>query len=275
MSEKKTNKELIKELMVLSKKVDKDLSKYTSTLDNNCYSNIEEYIDTGSYMLNRLITGSIYNGIPRGRVFGLAGESGVGKSYMCGQLIKKAQEDGYLVLVYDSENAINSEFLSRIGCDTSEIVYVPIDGIEQFRNHVINTLKPILTENPEQKILVVLDSYGNLSCAKELRDLEDNKDNSDMGCFVPDTLVRTSNGNKKIQDIIVGDVVVTHLGRERKVTNKFEYNDKEKKIQIDTGNEVIEVTPEHKMLVYCYDENKLLWKEAKYITVNDKLVKQK
>jgi len=179
--EKKSRKDLIKELLTQSKKVDKALGKYSSTLDNNCYCNIDEYIDTGSFMLNRLITGSIYKGIPRGRVYGFAGESGVGKSFLCGQLIRRAQEEDYLVLVYDSENAISSDFLERIGCKTDEILYFPVDGIEQFRNHVINTLQPILEENPEQKVLIVLDSYGNLSCAKEMNDIEQKKDAADMG----------------------------------------------------------------------------------------------
>jgi RecA/RadA recombinase len=171
----------IKKIMAASEKFDKDLTKFSSTLDNNTYGNIDEYIDTGSYALNRLITGSIYKGIPRGRVIGLAGTPGVGKSYLCGQVIKNAQEMGYTILFYDSENAITRDFLGRIGCDPSKIVYFPIDGIEQFKNHMIRTTKEALEASPDQKIMVVLDSYGNLSSAKEMNDIELGKENGDMG----------------------------------------------------------------------------------------------
>lgn len=174
-------KTLANKFMTISKKVNKEITEYGSTLDSSIYSNIDEYIDTGSYSLNRLITGDIYKGIPRGRAVALAGESGVGKSFITGMIIKNAQSMGYLVVVYDSENAIDSAFMERIGVKTDEMLYFPIDIIEDFRNHAINTCKQLMDENPETKIMIVLDSLGNLSCAKEKRDLELGKDNSDMG----------------------------------------------------------------------------------------------
>jgi RecA/RadA recombinase len=178
---KKAKSDLAAKFMAISKKVDKNVSEYGSTLNNSIYSNIEEYIDTGSYSLNRLITGDIYKGIPRGRVIALAGESGVGKSFVSGMAIKNAQEMGYTVIYYDSENAVDNDFMERIGVNTEEMMYFPIDVIEDFRNHAINTCKQFLDENPEEKVMIVLDSFGNLSCAKEKRDLEAGKDNSDMG----------------------------------------------------------------------------------------------
>jgi recombination protein RecA len=180
MAKAKTN-DFVKKILAQSMKVDKDMSKYASTLDNNIYGNINEYIDTGSYALNRLITGSIFNGIPRGRVIGFAGAPSTGKSFICGQIIKNAQEMGYTIMLYDSENAITKDFLGRIGCKVENIIYFAVDGMEQFRNHMINTTKAVLEENPDEKILVVLDSYGNLSCAKEINDVEAGKENSDMG----------------------------------------------------------------------------------------------
>jgi len=178
---KKNKSDLSKKFMEISKKVDKNISEYGSTLNNSIYSNIDEYIDTGSYSLNRLITGDIYKGIPRGRVIALAGESGVGKSFVSGMAIKNAQEMGYTVVYYDSENAVDNDFMARIGVKTDEMIYFPIDTIEDFRNHAINTCKQFLDENQQEKIMIVLDSFGNLSCAKEKRDLEAGKDNSDMG----------------------------------------------------------------------------------------------
>lgn len=179
--EKTDSNDFVAKILAQSLKVDKELTKYASRLSESNYGNIDEYIDTGSYALNRLITGSIYKGIPRGRVVSFCGEPSCGKSYLCGQIIKNAQISGYTVVVYDSESAIDSDFLTRIGCDTSKIVRYSIDYMEQFKNHVINTYKPLLDEHPEQKILIVLDSYGNLSCAKDINDIEAGKENSDFG----------------------------------------------------------------------------------------------
>lgn len=157
------------------------MSEYGSTLKDSIFSNIDEYIDTGSYALNRLITGDIYKGIPRGRVIALAGESGVGKSFISGMTIKHAQQMGYTVVYYDSENAVDNDFMERIGVDTDNMLYFVADVIEDFRNHAVNTCKEFLEQNPDEKIMIVLDSFGNLSCAKEKKDLDAGKDNSDMG----------------------------------------------------------------------------------------------
>jgi len=266
---------IAKEFLICSKKVDKNLTEYGSTLNSSIYSNIEEYIDTGSYSLNRLITGDIDNGIPRGRVIALAGESGVGKSFICGMIIKNAQDMGYLVIYYDSENAVDNAFMERIGVETDKMLYFPIDVLEEFRNHAINTTKDLLEKYPDQKIMIILDSFGNMSCAKEKRDVEAKKDNTDMGCFVPDTLIKVNNGQKKIQDIKEGDVVITHLNREKKVTKLFKYENKQQKFKFVLGDDNFEVTPQHKLLVYGFDEQELIWKKAKDITIKDKLVKMK
>lgn len=69
-----SNKDLIASFMKHSASVDKELTSYGSTLESSIYSNIEEYIDTGSYAMNRLISGSIFGGIPSGRVIAFAGE---------------------------------------------------------------------------------------------------------------------------------------------------------------------------------------------------------
>jgi RecA/RadA recombinase len=156
------NKDLVKKFLSISKKVDKNISEYGSSLKESIFSNIDEYIDTGSYSLNRLITGDIYKGIPRGRVIALAGDSGVGKSFVTGMVIKHAQQMGYTVVYYDSENAVDNDFMARIGVDTDAMLYFPIDVIEDFRNHAINTCKEFLDQNPEEKIFIVLDSFGNM-----------------------------------------------------------------------------------------------------------------
>jgi RecA/RadA recombinase len=158
-----------------------DSGQYGGRLDSASFGSPDEYIDTGSYALNRLITGSIYNGIPRGKVVGFAGLSGTGKSYICGRIIKNAQSMGYSTLYFDTECTDLKKTLGTIGVDTSQVAQFPVDSIEAFKNMVIKTVREAMEAFPEGKLLIVLDSYGNLSSSKELRDVEDGKDAADMG----------------------------------------------------------------------------------------------
>lgn len=165
----------------ISKSKFRDLSKYGSTMDTSIYSEIPEYIDTGSYALNRLISGSIFGGLPAGRVISFAGSSGVGKSFVIGRAIVDAQKKGYLVLYYDSENAVTRTFMENIGVDTSAMIYFPIDEISEFKNHVIHTVTELREKMPDQKIFIALDSLGNMSCAQEKGFIEKKSDGMTQG----------------------------------------------------------------------------------------------
>jgi RecA/RadA recombinase len=176
-----SNKDLIASFMKHSQVVNKDLTSYGSTLDSSIYSNINEYIDTGSYALNRLISGSVYGGTPSGRLVAFAGESGVGKSFAIGQTIKNAQEMGYLVIYYDSENAIDNDFMDNLGVNTSELIYFPIDTAEEFKNHVVKTVGAFKKDNKNAKIMICLDSLGNLSCEQEKNFIVKGTAGTDMG----------------------------------------------------------------------------------------------
>jgi RecA/RadA recombinase len=164
-----------------AKKYGGDAGVYGGRLDSTAFGEIDEYIDTGSYALNRLITGSIYDGIPCGKVVGFAGEPSTGKSYICGRIIKNAQKMDYITLYFDTEATDLKDTLGNIGVDLSKVYSFPVDGMEQFRNFAVNGSKELLAKNPKQKILIVLDSYANLSSAKELRDVADGKEAGDMG----------------------------------------------------------------------------------------------
>jgi RecA/RadA recombinase len=177
---KKKMQELMKQLKASGSKF-KELSKYGSTMGESIYAEISEYIDTGSYALNRLISGSIYGGIPAGRVISFYGDSGTGKSFCIGRAIKNAQEMGYLVLFFDTENAITKSFMKNLGVDTDAMWYQPIDQISDFKNYVIHVVSDIKEKNPDQKIFIALDSLGNLSCAQEKSFIEKKSDSVTQG----------------------------------------------------------------------------------------------
>ena len=80
-----------------------------------------DWVSTGNYALNYLVSGDFYKGIPMGKVTVFAGESGSGKSYFCsGNIVKHAQEQGIFVVLIDSENALDEDWLQRLDVDTSE-----------------------------------------------------------------------------------------------------------------------------------------------------------
>lgn len=91
------------------------------------------WYSTGNYVLNRIISGSFYKGVPQGRITNLAGPSGAGKSFVAANLVKSAQEAGASVLIVDSENALDDEFMGKIGVDTKrdDYLYAGVSTIHQ------------------------------------------------------------------------------------------------------------------------------------------------
>jgi RecA/RadA recombinase len=174
--------DIMSDFMGMSKKVDKNITSYGSTLKDSFVSNIDEWIDTGSYALNRLISGNIYKGVPKGRIVAFSGPSGTGKSFTIGRIIANAQKLGYLPIFYDSENAVDSEFLENLGVNTENMLYFPVTTFQELRNHAMVTIEEFKVKYPGQKVMLILDSFSNLSSAKEMKDtMVDKKTNSDMG----------------------------------------------------------------------------------------------
>lgn len=167
----------------LSKSNIKGLNK-ASTLTDSPFSNITEWISTGSYALNKVLSGSYFKGIARGRITGLAGESGAGKSFVCGNCLREAQKQGFTCVVFDSENAVDNEFLKRIGVKVEEILYIPIQTVNEVKNTAAQLMVEFSTSNPDGKLFIVIDSVTGLSTEKQLYD-DVAKDGTaqDMGLF--------------------------------------------------------------------------------------------
>jgi recombination protein RecA len=153
-----------------------------ATLDQSKMSNISEWVSTGSFALNRIISGSYYRGLPRGRIVALAGSSGVGKSFICGNCIREAQKQGYTVLVFDSENAIDKEFLERIGVNVADVIHIPVSTIHEVKIKATLMMREFRADYPEGKLFIVIDSIGALLTEKEFNDqIENNNTAMDMG----------------------------------------------------------------------------------------------
>jgi RecA/RadA recombinase len=169
--------------------LDKQLSKISgfetgSLLENNSFSEVDEWIPTGNYLLNAQISGSLFGGVPNTRSFGVMGDPGTGKSFFCLNVVREAQKIGYNVIYCDTEGAIDKSSAIKFGIDSSNIRYQPIQTVSQFQTFVSNVLdlvKKAKAKGENPKILIVLDSLGMLSTDKELADAMRGHNAADMG----------------------------------------------------------------------------------------------
>jgi len=157
------------------------VNPFATYLNSNTLSRVGEWIDTGSYVLNAIISGSIHGGIPKGRVTMLAGESMTGKSLFVQKILAKAQEDGLVPVIFDTENAIDPEGAERLGLDISKVKYVPCTSIEQTRNSLYKFLMSVKEKGLEGKFIVAIDSLANLQSELELSRMSKDSTSSDMG----------------------------------------------------------------------------------------------
>ena len=167
-----------------------DLSKFRKTLTKAIdglgvgFNDPTDWVSTGNFALNYLISGDFNKGIPLGKVTVFAGESGAGKSYICsGNLIKNAQEQGIYVILIDSENALDESWLHALGVDTSEekllkLNMAMIDDVAKTIHEFMTEYKS-MTERP--KVMFVIDSLGMLLTPTDINQFEAGDLKGDMG----------------------------------------------------------------------------------------------
>ena len=143
---------------------------------------IKEYISTGNYIVNAAMTGSLFKGVPSGRVVTLAGEEGTGKSFLAVSICKNAQKIGYTPVYLDSENSVDVDFVERLGCDSENFIIRPTQTISDMSTFVANLTQKELALPPEErhKIILVIDSVGNLTSDKEKTDIIEGNQKRDM-----------------------------------------------------------------------------------------------
>ena len=169
--------------------LDKELSKINgfetgSILSENTFSEVDEWIPTGNYLLNAQLSGTLFGGIPNTRSLGLMGDPGTGKSFVCLNVAREAQKKGYDVVYCDTEGAIDKSSAIKFGIDANKVRYQPIKTVTEFQTFVANLLelvKKAKASGANPKILLILDSLGMLSTDKELRDAIEGKNAADMG----------------------------------------------------------------------------------------------
>ena len=166
-------------LKEIVKEIGDEYTQLASDIDGE-----ENYIDTGSFILNGLVSSSIFGGVSSNKITAIAGESSTGKTYFSLAVVKNFLDnnpDGYC-LYFDTESAVNKGLLESRGLDLKRTVVVNVVTIEQFRQKALKAVDIYLkTDIKERKpCMFVLDSLGILSTEKEIRDALDDKQVRDM-----------------------------------------------------------------------------------------------
>jgi recombination protein RecA len=169
-----------------------DISKFrkeiTKSIDGLSigFNDPTDWISTGNYALNYLISGDFNRGIPLGKVTVFAGDSGAGKSYICsGNIVKHAQEQGIFVVLVDSENALDEDWLKALGVDTSEskllkLSMAMIDDVAKTISTFMIDYKA-LPDGERPKVLFVIDSLGMLLTPTDVNQFEAGEMKGDLG----------------------------------------------------------------------------------------------
>ena len=166
-------------LKEIVKEIGDEYTKVAADIEEN-----ERFIDTGSYIFNGLVSGSIYGGVSSSRITAIAGESSTGKTYFSLAVVKNFLDnnpDGYC-LYFDTEAAVNKKLLESRGIDMNRLVEVNVVTIEEFRCKALKAVDIYLKtpEDERKPCMFVLDSLGMLSTEKEIRDALDDKQVRDM-----------------------------------------------------------------------------------------------
>jgi len=163
----------------------KDLTKSISGMSTG-FNDPTDWISTGSYALNYLISGDFHKGVPLGKVTVFAGESGAGKSYFCsGNVVKHAQDQGIFVVLIDSENALDESWLQALQVDTSpekllKLNMSMIDDVAKTISTFITDYKA-MDEEDRPKVLFVVDSLGMLLTPTDVDQFNKGDMKGDMG----------------------------------------------------------------------------------------------
>ncbi len=170
---------------MLRKFIKASRSKFASIAEDGVVGgDVDTFYDTGSYILNALISGSIFGGVPSNRSTGFSAESATGKTFLILGIIKNYLEkfDNGLVCLFESEGAISKKMLIERGIDASRVAVFPCDTVEEFRDNSLRILECHLQtpKDVRPRLAFALDSLGMLSTTKEISEALASSGTKDM-----------------------------------------------------------------------------------------------
>jgi RecA/RadA recombinase len=179
----------------------------------------DTWVSTGNYVLNYLISGDFHKGIPLGKVTCFAGESGAGKSYIAaGNLVRNAQEQGIFVVLLDSENALDEQWLKAVGVDTSpeKLLRIGVSMVDEVAKTLSEFVKGYKDDyghlDPEErpKVLFVVDSLGMLLTPTDSDQFEKGDMKGDLGRKAKSLTALVRNAVNRIAQWNIGFVATNH-----------------------------------------------------------------
>ena len=159
-------------------------NEYASLVSDGASGDVDSFIDTGSYIFNALLGGSINRGLPSNKITAIAGESATGKTFfvlgMCKHFLDKNPDGG--VIFFESESAVTKDIIEERGIDSSRMVIMPVTTVQEFRHQALTVLDKYIDQDVSERkpLLLVLDSLGMLSTTKEMEDTQAGKETKDM-----------------------------------------------------------------------------------------------
>ena len=158
-------------------------NEFASIVSNGIAAgDVDNYVDTGSYIFNALVSGSLFGGIPSNKVTALAGESSTGKTFFALSVVRNFLEANPTggVIYFETESAISKEMIESRGIDSQRMVLFPVSTIEDFRTQACRIVDKYMKEPKREPMMFVLDSLGMLSTSKEMEDVANDKQVRDM-----------------------------------------------------------------------------------------------
>ena len=198
-----------------------DISKLRKNLTKNIqgissgFKDPSIWIDTGSYLLNYLISGGFYRGVPLGKVTVFGGQPGSGKSYIVsGNIIRNAQKQGIIPILIDSENALDEAWLKPLGVDTDEskllkLNMAMVDDAAKTINDTIKDYK-LIPEEDRPPLLFVIDSLGMMLTPSDEKQFEEGDLKGDMGRKAKALTALVRNCVNKFGELNIGLVATNH-----------------------------------------------------------------
>ncbi|AGH26892.1 UvsX [Synechococcus phage S-CAM1] len=152
--------------------------------DGIAAGDVETFVDTGSYIFNALVSGSIFGGIPSNKITALAGESGTGKTFFCLSVVRSFLDTNPNagVIYFETESAISRNMIESRGIDSKRLIIMPVNTIEEFRTQAVRIVDKYMETPKDDRVpmMFVLDSLGMLATNKEVQDATDDKQVRDM-----------------------------------------------------------------------------------------------
>ena len=161
-------------------------NEYASIVKDGIIGDLCGFVDSGSYLLNALISGSMFKGIPNNKVTLFSGPEGVGKSFILLSVISLYLKNNKnaVVAFFESESAQRKELFETFDIDTSRVFFLPVETVQMVKIQGLSILNAyadqIGKDRSVNNLLLCLDSLGNLSTTKELGDASAGKEVLDM-----------------------------------------------------------------------------------------------